>query len=120
MVKKRFEPEDFFKNIDIPIYAFLGIVASFLSVGGIYSTAGIFLSRKDGEFLSLRSLIAGLICIAISIALLYGTYLYWKYIPKRFGALWPSLNGLGALVGILSFAMSAFALIKLSYPIITR
>lgn len=118
MAKKRFEPEDLFKNIDIPTYAFLGIVASFLVTGGVYSTLGMFLSKKDDEFLSLRSLIAGLICIAISIALLYGTYLYWKFIPKRCGALWPSLNGLGGLVGVMSFAISLFALVKLSLPII--
>lgn len=97
-------------SMDIPVVTFIGLSAGFFVVGLIQSTIGSIFDSGENEIFSTSAILAGVLCIAISVAILGLACAYWRLIPKRFGVVYPALTGFGsilALMALLSGAMLA-------------
>lgn len=106
MTKKK-STSKLFDFVDIPVIAFVGAAAGCFVVGFIQATLGSILDAGDGEIFSIRAIMAGALCVLISVTILILTYLYWIAIPKRCGAVYPELNGFGTIIALMSMASSA-------------
>lgn len=95
-----------FDFVDIPVITLLGAAAGWFLVGIIQATLGAIFEAGENEILSIRSIIVGASCVAISVLILVFTHLYWIIIPKRCGAVYPELNGFGTIPALMAMASS--------------
>lgn len=97
----------YFDFIDIPVIAFIGTALGFYIVGFIQTTLGSLFVAGEGELFSLKSITAGMLCIALSAVVFIITYLYWALVPKRLGAVYPGLTGFGTIIALMALFSSA-------------
>ena len=105
-------------HLDIPIIVMLGNVVGFMASGVMLSITEPFMNAGEEELFSLKSLIAGLSNIGISIGVCLIGILYWFYIFCKHGAIAPRWNGFGLLLGISSLLSAIILGVDLYYYII--
>lgn len=108
---------DYLDFVDIPVIALVGTATGHLMTGFVLALSSIFVAGR-GEVLSVRALVASALCLLISAIVLCLTYLYWIAIPKRCGAVYPELNGFGAIIALMSMLSSMLLSVNLYFWIL--
>lgn len=103
---------------DIPTITIIGFALGFLLIGIGYLTFGQFNNFRDevldGNIWDVSSILSGLLCLGIAIAVIGIAALYWWLVPRKHGAIFPLLNGFGvfpALIAMFSALFIAFEII---------
>lgn len=106
-MKRQNKKQRYFDFVDLPIMAFIGVAAGFFLVGFIQTTVGTLFEATDGDIFSVRAIVAGVLCVTISVAVLALASLYWKMIPKRNGIVYPEFTGFGTIIALMTMFSGA-------------
>lgn len=87
---------------DIPFMALGGVSLGFIIPGLIYLTLGGLLEAPEGKICSTDSIFAGACSTIIGLLIIGLMALYWRFILKKHGVLFPALNGFGLIVALMT------------------
>lgn len=103
---------------DTAMFLLLGFGSGCLLSAAVFIFLGVFLIAGENEIWSVGSLLAGLACAGLSVAIGLITALYWKYIVKRIGVLFPRLAGFKFLLAFVSAFCGSFVSISIFWFLI--
>lgn len=101
-MSKRRKKIDYFATVDIPTIGLLGMAAGFLMTGVTSAIVMPFTNAADGEFFALAEIWKWVACVFISALILGVAYLYWNFIPKTFGVVYPGMTAFGTIIGVMA------------------
>ncbi len=87
---------------DIPFMALGGVSLGFIIPGLIYLTLGGLLEAPEGKICSTDSIFAGACSTVIGLLIIGLMSVYWRFILKKHGVLFPALNGFGLIVALMT------------------
>lgn len=88
---------------DKPTWALTGAMLGFLLNGVVYMIFGALSEAPDGQLWSGKAILAGLASVGISLGIAVFIFVYWYFVPKKKGVVFPSLVGVGWVLAILAF-----------------
>lgn len=116
-MSKRRKKIDYFATVDIPTIGLLGMAAGFLVPGISEATMSPLIYAADGEIFALAEIWKGVACIFISALILGVAYLYWNFIPKTFGVVYPGITAFGTIIGVIALFSGMMLAVCLCFSI---
>ncbi len=105
----------FFELCDLPLMALGGAFLGSMVMGMSNMTLGAFFESESGSICNYSTLISGIGGTLLSLAILGVMTLYYILIVKKKGVLFPSLNGFGLLMALMTFYSGAMLTVELMF-----
>ncbi len=104
---------------DLPLLILSGTVLAFMIVGALFISLGACFEAPEGSIFDLKYFISGLFDIGVSLILIGFMALYWKFILKKRGFVYPEYTFFGFLGAFMALAGGALTAIMTGDAFVT-